>query len=104
MARAPLAALLVRHPTMPSDAVLAMLAERGACSKVNLTGEGPVEAGIEESSRAIGVELDLAGDDQVEVKDDSGSVTREKVKKRTRKDVPPRPYHHKRRPLLLVGC
>lgn len=92
-----LTALLSQCPKMVSGAVLALLAQRGAASMVNQSGGGTVEAGVEESSRAAVVELDAEKEDLVEIKGDSGIVTREKAKKRARKDgAPPRYHHHKK--------
>lgn len=93
-----LTALLSQHPKMPSDAVLAMLTQRGATSVVNQSVEGAVEAGAEGSSRAAAVDLDVVDDELVEVKGNSGIVTRDKAKKRLRKDGGSPKHHHFKKP------
>lgn len=90
----PLRSLLKRHPRMPSEAILSMLAQRGASSMVNRSAEGVTEAGVEETSRAVESDLEIIGEGPSVVKEDSGIITREKSKKRLRKDGAPPRYHH----------
>lgn len=94
MAGESLTALLARHPIMPSEAVLAMLAERGVSSMVHRSGEGTTEAGAEETSRPVKIDLEIIDEVKTDVKEDSGPVAREKSKKRSRKDGAPPRYHH----------
>lgn len=81
---------------MPSEAILPMLAQRGASSMINRSAEGVTEAGADETSRAAEPDLEIR-EDQVGMKEEPGIVTREKSKKRLRKDGAPRRYHHFRK-------
>lgn len=93
----PLRSLLRRHPRMPSEAILSMLAQRGASSMVNRSTEGTTEAGAEETSRAVEPDLEIIGEGHTVAKEESGIVTREKSKKRLRKDGAPPRYHHSKK-------
>ena len=82
---------------MPSEAVMAMLAQKGASSLVVRSSGGTTEAGAEETSRPIELDLDIVGEGPSEGKGTTGVVTRDKAKKRLRKDgAPPRPHHNKK--------
>lgn len=97
MAGKRLTALLRRHPTMPSEAVMAMLAQKGASSLVVRSSGGAVETGAEETSRVIELDVDVVGEGPSEGKGATGVVTRDKARKRLRKDgAPPRPHHNKK--------
>lgn len=97
MAGKRLSALLRRHPSMPSDHVMAMLAQRGASSLNVRSSGGATEAGAEETSRAVEPILDITGDGLSGDKSAAGVVTRDKSKKRLRKDgAPPRSHQHKK--------
>ena len=62
MAGKRLSALLRRHPSMPSDHVMAMLAQRGASSLNVRSSGGATKAGAKETSRAVEPILDITGD------------------------------------------
>lgn len=92
-----LSSLLRKYPIMPSDAVFAMMVQRGASSLVVRSSGGTTEAGAEETSKVVDLDLDVTGDGPDVDKEVSGVVTRDKAKKRLHKDgAPPRSHHHKK--------
>ena len=89
-----LSALLARHPKMPSEAILSMLAQKGVSSMVNRAPADAVEAGAEGTSRVVEPDLEIVGEGSAEVKEDP----EKKSKKRVRKDGAPPRYHHYKKP------